>query len=383
MTYARKRLWLGISAVGMTVLVCVAAVTFDLPHRLIHPWVDANFQSALALIAATWMLHAALLLPFDILGGLVVVRESPGALRWIASWLRGITVQWIWFALAAGLLLRTRQQFGLTVTLLVFLLLQVVLLSRQGLVAWLVGGLRLRYASPALVSASEAVGLPPAMVREIATDERSFVGGWSGLDARQLWVPERWVTALTPEQLVVTLERRIGVRSRGLRRRGVLVALTWNTVGFALAAAAPRADLQTAAGFVTTMAWFTLWSFLGVLLLPTVSRAAVIAADRWAHRSHDAAVVASTIAQLDAWQDDEAHRDPRIEAVFHPVPSRHVRLRALERDASEAAGTGLADGAWHATRMMLFLSWAGLGGLARAVHCNVGRPSVWVMLPGD
>ncbi len=383
MTYARKRLWLGISAVGMTVLLCVVALAFDLPHRLIHPWVDANFDSALALIAATWMLHAALLLPFDIVGGLIVVRESPGALRWIAAWLRGITVQWIWFALAAGLLLRTRQQFGLTLTLLVFLLLQIVLLSRQGLVAWLVGGLRLRYASPALASACEAAGLSPTTVREVSTVEPSFVGGWSGLDARQLWIPQRWVAALTPKQLAVALERRIGVRSRGLRRRGVLVALAWNTVGFALAAAAPRADLLTAAGFVTTMAWFTLWSFLGVLLLPTVSRAAVFAADRWAQRSHDATALTSTIAQLDAWQDDEAQRDPRIEAIFHPVPSRDARLRALECKASDVAGTTLADGAWHATRMMLFLSWAGLGGLARAVHCNIGRPSVWVMLPGD
>jgi len=383
MTYARKRLWLGISAVGMTVILCLAAVTLDLPHRLIHPWVDANFDTALAVIAVTWMLHAALLLPFDIAGGLVVVRESPGVRRWIAAWLRGITVQWIWFALAAGLLLRTRQQFGLTMTLLVFLLLQVVLLSRQGLIAWLVGGLALRNASPALASASVAVGLSPAMVREIETDESSFVGGWSGIDARQLWIPQRWVTALTPEQLVVAIDRRIGVRTLGLRRRGVLAALAWNTLGFALATGAPRADLQTAAGFVTTMAWFTLWSFLGVLLLPTVSRVAVLAADRWACRSHDASVLASTITQLDAWQDDEAERDPRIEAIFHPVPSRRARLRALERDLSVAAGTNQASGAWHATRMMLFLSWAGIGGLSRAVHCNVGRPSVWVMLPGD
>jgi hypothetical protein len=33
--------------------------------------------------------------------------------------------------------------------------------------------------------------------------------------------------------------------------------------------------------------------------------------------------------------------------------------------------------------MMLYLSWAGIGGLSRAVHCNVGRPPLWVLLPGD
>lgn len=383
MTYARKRLWLGISAVGSTVVLCLATVTLDLPHRLIHPWVDSSFGTALAAIALSWMLHAALLLPLDIIGGLVVVRDAPGVLRWCTAWLRGITVQWIWFAIAAALLLRTRQQFGLTNTLIVFLLLQVVLLSRQGLIAWLVGGLGVRDASAALQAVTTPAGLAPAMVREIETDEYSFVGGWSGLDAGQLWVPRRWVELLTPEQLAVAVARRIGVRVLGLRRRGVLVAIAWNTLGFAVASVAPRADLTTAAGFVTTMAWFTLWSFIGVLVLPTVSRRAVIAADRWARRTHAASVIASTITQLDAWQDDEAERDPRIETIFHPVPSRSARERVLSDDAPRGASAALESGAWHATRMMLFLSWAGLGGLSRAVHCNIGRPSVWVMLPGD
>ncbi|WP_146526280.1 hypothetical protein [Novipirellula artificiosorum] len=39
--------------------------------------------------------------------------------------------------------------------------------------------------------------------------------------------------------------------------------------------------------------------------------------------------------------------------------------------------------AWHAARMTLFVSWACMGMLVRAVHCNVGRPELWVMLPTD
>lgn len=387
MTYARKRLWLGITGVGATVLLCLAAVTLDLPHRLIHPYADQTFSTALASIALAWMLHAALLFPVDLAGGLLVVRESPGALRWMASWLRGITVQWLWFALAAALLLRTAQQFGVTKALLVFLLLQAVLLSRQGLLAWLVGGLGVRRVSEALARAAADAGFAPGMVREIASDEPSFVGAWSGLDAKRLWIPQRWVERLSHEQLVVALSRRAAVRAFGLRRRGALTAVAWNTVGFALAASAPRADLVTAAGFVTTMAWFTLWSFVGVLVLPSVSRAAVFSADRAARAASSSprstALVASTISQLDAWQDDEVERSPVVETIFHPVPSRGARVRALEADEGRSEAALPPVGTWHATRMMLFLSWAGLGGLSRAVHCNVGRPAVWVMLPGD
>lgn len=383
MTYARQRLWLGIIGVGTTVLVCAAAVTFDLPHRLIPQLADQTFTRALVCIALSWMLHAALLLPVDIAGGVFVVREKPGVLRWLASWLRGVTVQWVWFALATGLLLRSAQQFGTTAALLVFLLLQVVLLSRQGLMAWLVGGVTLQTPSTALQAAATDAGIAAARVRMADADDPSFVGAWTGADAQRLWVPARWVEQLSPDELRVALTRRAGVKALGLRRRGLLVALAWNTIGFALAASAPRSDLVTAAGFVTVVAWFTLWSFVGVLVLPSLSRPAVITADRWARRSHEAAVVARTITQLDQWQDDEAQRGKRVETIFHPVPSRSTRLRALADTGSGADEPMDVAGAWHATRMMLYLSWAGLGGLARAVHCNVGRPAVWVMLPGD
>ncbi len=308
MTYAGSRRWLGISGVGSTVLLCAGALAFDLPHRLIHPYADQSFGTALVVIALTWMLHAALLLPLDFIGGVIGVPEPPGLLRWLASWLRGITVQWCWFALAAALIMRTAQQFGLTRALLVFLLLQVVMLSRQGLIAWLVGGLRMRAVSSKLAQAAVAVGLTAQRVREIECDDRAFGGGWSGANGARLWVPAQWVSELTLEQLTAALARRVTERTSGFRRRSVLVALAWNCAGFALAVSAPRADLITAAGFAATMAWFTLWSFLGILVLRRVS---------------------------------------------------------------------------EATRMMLFLSWAGLGGLARAVHCNIGRPSLWVMLPCD
>lgn len=380
MTYARKRLWLGITGVGMTVLLCLAAVSLDLPHRLIPQFADQTFDSAVAFIALAWIGHAVLLLPVDIIGGLVVVTEPRSALRWMAGWLRGVVVQWLWFALAVGLLLRTGQQFGKTNALIVFLLLQLVLLSRQGLMAWLVGGVAIRQTSDALARAATEAGIPANMLREIGSDEPSFVGAWSGLDAKRLWVPQRWVEQLAHEQLVVALARRAAVKSRGLRRRGVLVAVAWNTVGFGLAASAPHADVVTAAGFVSTIAWFTLWSFVGVLVLPTLSRGAVFAADHAVRAGHGASRVALTITRLDAWQDDEAERAPAVESIFHPVPSRGARLRALAQERESVADS---FGAWHATRMMLFLSWAGIGGLSRAVHCNVGRPAVWVMLPGD
>jgi hypothetical protein len=46
-------------------------------------------------------------------------------------------------------------------------------------------------------------------------------------------------------------------------------------------------------------------------------------------------------------------------------------------------GTSSSLGAWHVARLTLFLSWSCLGLLSRAVHCNAGRPELWVLLPTD
>ena len=48
MTYARQRLWLGISGVGGTVVLAITGIAFDLPHRLIDPLADQTFGRAVA-----------------------------------------------------------------------------------------------------------------------------------------------------------------------------------------------------------------------------------------------------------------------------------------------------------------------------------------------
>lgn len=59
-----------------------------------------------------------------------------------------------------------------------------------------------------------------------------------------------------------------------------------------------------------------------------------------------------------------------------PVPSVDNRRR-LTRNSPWSLG------GWHAARTTLFLSWSCLGLLSRAVHCNAGRPELWVLLPTD
>ena len=161
-------------------------------------------------------------------------------------------------------------------------------------------------------------------------------------------------------------------------RKGVVLAVAWNTFGFLLASLLPGAGVTTVAQLLTTALGFTLWTFLGLLLLPTASRRATVAADAAFVQDEATQVgLSEAVHTLDGLQDDEPERSPGLESIFHPVPSAGNRLRALaKREAMD-------PGPWHLARTALFLSHAGLSLLPRAVHCNVGRPELWVYLPTD
>jgi hypothetical protein len=89
-------------------------------------------------------------------------------------------------------------------------------------------------------------------------------------------------------------------------------------------------------------------------------------------------VVIDAIGALDRWQDDEPERSPLVEFIFHPVPARGARERALRTRRTVALGGGHQQ-----ARLTLYASVAGLGFLGRMVHCNIGQPSLWVIYPGD
>jgi len=140
----------------------------------------------------------------------------------------------------------------------------------------------------------------------------------------------------------------------------------------------PGAGLDSVAELVGTALGFTLWIFVGLLLLPSPSRAATFRADEAIARDDETRRAWSeTLATLDRMQDDEPERSPGLGSVFHPVPSAERRRRALERRRSARPL------AWNLARISLYLSNAGLSLLPRAVHCNVGRPELWVFLPCD
>ena len=161
---------------------------------------------------------------------------------------------------------------------------------------------------------------------------------------------------------------------------GIVVALVFVALGLGLALwLIPTAGMSSASELMATSAGFTLWTFLGLLTLPSLSRRAVMGIDRMTVSGpHEVDGFEQTIRELDRDQEDGVEPSG-LGRIFHPVPAPDERVKSLKATAAVPPGWM----PYRVTRNMIFTSWAGFSWLSRAVHCNCGRPVLWAIPPGD
>ena len=135
--------------------------------------------------------------------------------------------------------------------------------------------------------------------------------------------------------------------------------------------------MQSVADLVAVFFWFLLLSFVGLLVLPTFNRQGVFALDQQLATNYSSFELQQAILDVDSMSEQDPNRSAAAESIFQPIPCPERRRQAL------ASGGALTAGVWNVARTALFLSWAFGGPLARAVHCNVGRPELWAILPTD
>jgi len=202
----------------------------------------------------------------------------------------------------------------------------------------------------------------------------AFTGGIVGFgpSARSL-IPARWLTSLSPEELAVESVRRQWQMENGLPIRASLLILGWNLLGGFVGALAfnlaERTPPEALLGYACGM---TLWTFGGLLVLPALSRKAVFAADRAAADSGQDP--RRWITHFPELAGEDGSSSSTVQTIFYPIPSAALRLRQLGQPVSGPVLGNLA-------RTNLYYSWASLTLLGRAVHCNVGRPCLWVFPP--
>ncbi|MEM6690229.1 MAG: hypothetical protein AAF664_12420 [Planctomycetota bacterium] len=384
MTYARARLLLGMFGVGTIVLASAALLWLGIPLDVLPgsaSWSSNDFTSLLMLVG----ILIAALFPLDFAGGFLLPNlwrpDSLSFGKFLAGWFRGAVSQAFLFTTISLFVLAWGRSAGLLGAMLAIGIVAFLLVSLQFPIARAVGGLRrLSTSDSTNVERAQAIvatwGWQSRPVAVLTHHDIGFTGGVVGLPGRETIVlPSAMLSSLSVDQLAIVIARRCEAIQSGSRTRGLILAFAWVVAGFALSAILPGAGVHSVAALTMTCLGFTLWTFAGLLTLPTLSRQASHAIDGKLVRSGIAFDdFERTLRTLDTWQDDEPRRSALIETIFHPVPSVENR---------RASVTVSSPVAWHAARMTLFVSWACMGMLVRAVHCNVGRPELWVLLPTD
>lgn len=382
MSYAHARLWLGIGCVATFTSLALLLIVFRLPYRiftstLAHPL--GQVGELLGFVFFYLLVQGA----FDFFGGYILPKEygrsKESLLHFIMRWLRGASLQGLALFLCALLLFLFGRMAGV-LGIVVFLVLLTGLIYGQGFVAALIGGFHYKNLDDTMDD-DESDNDPVVRIANVSA--RYFTGGIVGLPDRlgiepQIIIPHNWLERFSADDLDMLFARREEIVRRDLRERGLLLALAWQLLSFTTALAVPHSNFSHAAGIVTFSCWSTIFSFIGILVLPTLSRWGVFAADSYVDPQDEARFI-ELLEMLERDQDEEDEGNTIANAIFHPIPCVRTRKAHIGIKAAAFRGRGF----WHAARTNLYLSWASLGLLSRAVHCNIGRPEVWVLLPSD
>ena len=348
---ARQRLRLGISNVGFWVVTAGLGLVFTGSAR-ISPLTGCLLFLAVVFVQAG----------FDWVGGaLLMPKPQPEPAVFLRRWGRGALVH---TGVMAGLgalsyaSLRLTSGFGAGV----FVGMLALAFARKPLLGLITGA-----------AVREFPG-PGGQMWVAAIKDPAFTGGVVGLGngARALF-PAAWLETLPAADTGLELRRRTWQIAQALPRRDFILALGWNLAGAGLGGWlfgwAQRSPVDALLGHAC---WMTLWTFLSLLVFPGLSRASVFAADRAVASERLDAV--SWIERFAGLIGEDGSVDAALQAIFYPIPSTARRLQALGK---RGGGVGLGNLA----RNHLFYSWAGFTLLGRAVHCNVGRPALWVFPP--
>lgn len=367
--YGRARLRLGITGVGLWVVVAIMALASD-TTSLISKQLPTGIAGDAAIVGLTLAIYVVLQLPLDWLGGYRVPkqfgRQVPSATAYTKALARGITVHTLILFISASVLYLGGKLGGIGGAFIAGILWMLVLATARGVIAQLTAKL-----SP------ETMIRDKAGVELLESEDEGFTGGINGLiNPRANVLPAAWREKLSPEQFELAIRRRQKVIESGAWQQGRIGAFSFTASGLLLALLLAGSDAAgTGAGVIETALWFTLWSFAGLLILPTLSRAAIYRTDQQLiQEGVEPRMFQQLTHTLDGYQDGEPRRGRWVERIFHPIPS------ASNRSATKAMKSG---GFWDIARTSVYLGIGSMSLLTRSVHCNVGRPALWLWLPTD
>lgn len=363
MCYEYSRLSLGILNVGFFVLICSL-------YFLLGIYIPIGKEVHYFTIPSLIFFYILISLPFDIIGGYILPKAYGRAegrlLDWLKVWAKGVIVQGLIMALSLASLLYVFRSFVSDwVRVFYIILIQLVFAFLQPQIAKMVGNYKEKF-----IKKSQLVW---------ESSDRGFTGGVT--IAGTSVIPESYLKVFSKRQYDWLVQRRAILQRDPVNQLGALGAILFNTLGGILVLKLNKLDFHSSSDLFTFVFGMTLWSFVGVIFLPYLSQKTALLLDRFTFSKPNSDAsrqeVIKAFQLLDDFQGAEPSRKPILQKIFHSLPSYEQRIQNLASKKNSFNSLG----AWHIARRALFLSWPFMGLLNRAVHCNIGRPDLWVLLP--
>lgn len=367
MSYARSRSRIALLNLSFLAGICIACLFAGGSEWMAET--SANWPIALSLLSVLGG-YVLLNFPFDLYGGyLLPSRHGLTADQlgtWLGKWARGAGIHLICLFIGGYGIILMGQWVGV-----------------WGVVGWVAIQMVLYNAFQyhlmmAIAGRSrEAESDLGRQVLIVETGEKAFTGGISGLPGQEsIVMPAYWKQRFPERVNKVLLARRHGAINTGSHGRGMIAAFIWNLLFSTVAILLSHASVGTLAGWIEIICYFSLFSLLTLGgFLPRLSRRAVWEVDRWIfYKGFDADGLRESFSLTGRLQAET--QPQQLETWFQPLPDAENRQQQFAQQTEH-------KGAWHATIQAIFLSWAGGNLLARSGRTALGRPALWVFLPGD
>ena len=362
--YLQGRLYLGMLTVGSWVVLATLLLVSGVLESL-GIWLAKLGLPEFAALSMMVLGFCLMQLPFDWLGGHWLPRRYGLTSHFtLPSYCMAVFKHSLIFSTSINILHVAGQHLGLTGALGALLVLMMIGVQSQHLLARWLGCLKNR-----TLEQDDGV----LIYEGTDTAFSGGISGWPGLE--RVILNHSWQGELKTNGMAWLKDRRRRAIRSGLRMNGLIWAIMWISSSFILAAFLAGFPTGDVTATMRMLLYGVFFHFGGLLLLPTLSRRGSLALD-----GIDSAP-SNACSQTKEWTkaitiltDGEERRAPWIERIFHPLPSMENRMTRTEN-------RGWA--AWNATRYMLFLSTLTGGLLSRSVHCNIGRPELWIMPPVD
>ena len=354
MNTPKLRLRLGQVNIGIWLLLSISVLSFKKE-------IEMSFSgiSSVYIISGFIVGSIIIQLPFDIIGAQKLYSHGQKNNKWITQWFRGIISITTCWSLLSFLIFLLQPKLGFCLPILIAMIL---VINFQKKLTIFVNSDKYNYCDLQNFKGQSI---------SLNCSERTFTGGlFFGFGNNSQIIPDSW--SGFPYLEIECFRRSVIIKNKFVTR-ALFFLIFWNLLGVLIGETQGLYYSDNIGiSIVCLSCWMTIWSFFALILMPKFSHSTVYYVDFLSNK-YDSDKLKGWIKKFSELIDESDNKNRLVQSIFYPIPSANDRINALKSASSFCFG--------NISRQNLFLSWGVFNLSCRGVHCNIGRPVLWIFPP--